>query len=70
MGIDRKKLQILRLRVSYKDGTDYIFETAIPCIGSAEQIHSISAEGIGEPVRLGGEWAYENITREMMDDLK
>lgn len=67
--IDRKSMQILRVRVTYKDGTNIVVETAVPSMGSVEDISSIIAEGLSDPIKLNGEWAYEDISSEMWEDL-
>ena len=69
MAIDRKRMQIIRLRVTYKDGTSVILETAVPSVGSVDEIMAVVVEGLGDPIKLNGEWAAEEITSEMWDEI-
>ena len=55
MGIDRKYLQIARIKATHTDGSITVVEAPVPSFGPTENIISVVVEGLSKPLRLGGD---------------
>lgn len=69
MPVDRKRIQILRLRINLKAGTSYTVEVLVPCLGEHEELVGITVEGVGDPIKLAGEWGCEDVDHTMMREM-
>lgn len=69
MPVDRSRIQILRLRINLKASEDYLVEVVVPCLAEHGELEGIDVVGVGDPMRVAGDWECGDITTTMMREM-